>query len=173
MKAVIVESEICAETNQLVSVKLWISLADIIYWSGRVIRKREAQQQITGVARDFDISYIVVFRLWTAFQTSWICIWSNPGTDSTDYIGSTTANEDKCIVIAVKRNLPYHYCQVISLLPIAKNTQISRILQKFTTRSFMCPKICCMCTIYKVFHSNSLQWFHSTSLFLSLKGDCD
>ncbi|GFT98993.1 transposable element Tc1 transposase [Trichonephila clavipes] len=70
------------------------------FMRGRIIGKIEEGRKITDVAREFNIAYSVVSRLWKSFKTTGMCSRRHGG----GCVRSTTPAEDRYIVLSAKRN---------------------------------------------------------------------
>ncbi|GFW10858.1 transposable element Tcb2 transposase [Trichonephila clavipes] len=70
------------------------------FMRGRIIGKIEEGRKITDVAREFDIAYSVVSRLWKSFKTTGMCSRRYGG----GRVRSTKPAEDRYIVLSAKRN---------------------------------------------------------------------
>ncbi|GFX65501.1 transposable element Tcb2 transposase [Trichonephila clavipes] len=89
---------------------------------GRIIGKIEEGRKITDVAREFDIAYSVVSRLWKSFKTTGMCSRRHGG----GRVRSTTPAEDRYIVLSAKRNRRTTAQQVANQFLAASGKQISR-----------------------------------------------
>ncbi|GFW05047.1 transposable element Tcb1 transposase [Trichonephila clavipes] len=91
------------------------------FMRGRIIGKIEEGRKITDVAREFDITYSVVSRLWKSFKTT-ECVVDGTGS----VVRSTTPAEDRYIVLSAKRNRRTTAQQVANQFLAASGKQISR-----------------------------------------------
>ncbi|GFS97100.1 hypothetical protein TNCV_184511 [Trichonephila clavipes] len=92
------------------------------FMRGRIIGKIEEGRKITDVAREFDIAYSVVSRLWKPFKTTGMCSRRHGG----GRVRSTTPAEDRYIVLSAKRNRRTTAQQVANQFLVASGKQISR-----------------------------------------------
>ncbi|GFW65234.1 transposable element Tcb2 transposase [Trichonephila clavipes] len=89
---------------------------------GRIIGKIEEGRKITDVAREFDITHSVISRLWKSFKTTGMSSRRHGG----GRVRSTTAIEDRYIVLSAKRNRRTTAQQVANQFLAASGKQISR-----------------------------------------------
>ncbi|GFW62085.1 transposable element Tcb1 transposase [Trichonephila clavipes] len=92
------------------------------FMRGRIIGKIQEGRKITDVAREFDIAYSVVSRLWTSFKTTGMCSRRHGG----GRVRSTTPAEDRYIVLSAKRNRRTTAQNVANQFLAASGKQISR-----------------------------------------------
>ncbi|GFU53550.1 transposable element Tcb2 transposase [Trichonephila clavipes] len=92
------------------------------FMRGRIIGKIEEGRKITDVAREFEIAHSVVSRLWKSFKTTGMCSRRHGG----GRVRSTTAAEDRYIVLSAKRNRRTTAQQVANQFLAASGKQISR-----------------------------------------------
>ncbi|GFX43405.1 transposable element Tcb2 transposase [Trichonephila clavipes] len=92
------------------------------FMRGRIIGKIEEGRKMTNVAREFDIAYNVISRLWKSFKTTKMCSRRHGG----GRVRSTTPSEDRYIVLSAKRNRRTTAQQVANQFLAASGKQISR-----------------------------------------------
>ncbi|GFW40590.1 transposable element Tcb2 transposase [Trichonephila clavipes] len=92
------------------------------FMRGRIFGKIEEGQEITDVAREFNIAHSVVSRLWKSFKTTGMCSRQHGG----GRFRSTTKAEDRYIILSAKRNRRTTAQQVANQFLAASGKQISR-----------------------------------------------
>ncbi|GFX43273.1 a disintegrin and metalloproteinase with thrombospondin motifs 1 [Trichonephila clavipes] len=123
-----------------------------------LLERSKKGEKITDVAREFDIAHSVVSRLWKSFKTTGMCSRRHEG----GRVRSTTAADDRYIVLSAKRNRRTTTQQVANQFLAASGKQISRkTVARCLSRGGLYTRRPIVCVPLTRQHRTArLQWCH-------------